>query len=125
MTVNVENISRVQEAILAAPEKFNMNHWCGTAMCIGGWCNFLEGKGTVGADGDMIDEHERAAAFLGMDFLEASDLFFPNVLVGWDEITPRQAVDHLEHIKNGGKVNWVKFAPELDGKNWGLTGLRD
>lgn len=110
MTVNVENITRVQDAILGSPGKFDMNHWCDSAMCIGGWANHLQSID----EARRIDSERAAAEFLGMDREDADELFYPETLYGdWSAITPEQAVAHLEHIKAGGDVDWPRFTPEL------------
>lgn len=108
---NVQNISLLQEVIKSNPEKFNMNSWCGTAKCIGGWCNAIEKiDPNLGATA-----RERAAAnFLGLLPDEADRLFYPwsISLSKWEDITIQEAVDHLEHIKLGNPVDWTKFVDD-------------
>ena len=52
--MNVENIKKVRDVILADPKNFDMKEWvgeynedtgeCGTACCIGGWATILFSK---------------------------------------------------------------------------------
>lgn len=85
-TINIERLQRVIDFIRAEPEnfRFDMNQWfnsrdvetdgdgnpifCGTAMCIGGTANWLEGQ-DAGAKLDriMMMTEGDAARWLGMD----------------------------------------------------------
>lgn len=110
MTPNIENISRVQAAILAEPHLFDMREWCGTVRCIGGWCNVLEAS-DKGLERVQMNKGD-AAEFLGLSFDDASDLFYPRDIEEWTLITPEIAVAHLEHIKSGNPVDWSLFVTE-------------
>lgn len=125
--MNVENILAVADAIEAAcaPEAkpeigFNMSlfcgpaetagredrtgHHCGTVGCIVGWANFVAHRPRA-----TWKSEDHAAAFLGLEFAEADDLFFPSgfAIETWGEISAEHTVAVLRHLAATGEVNWT------------------
>lgn len=83
MTVNVENINAMIEAIRAVPEPIHMGNFvdrnaeCGTTACLAGWANILrfnaKGKGRRAFD---FDDASAAADWMGIDYEQGQKLFF-------------------------------------------------
>lgn len=114
---NVENITLLQNT-LAATKDFDMNHWCGSAVCIGGWANKLQGltpDQLTFMDSNVLEV--KAAEFLGMTYGEACDLFYPSGVQNWGNITAEQAIAHLEHIKLGHAPDWSQFVDPENNSN--------
>lgn len=117
--LNIENINKVQAAILAAGEEhFEMSTWgsfiphedliehkCGTAACIGGWAIALDGgiKGHEGLVG-------RASKIFGITREQGWALFVPKQKVGDPtdpyRATPQQAVRVLDILIETGEIDW-------------------
>lgn len=117
MTPNVENITLLQNT-LAETKDFDMNHWCGSAVCIGGWANKLQGltvEQLEDFDSDVLEK--KAAEFLGMDTYNAIELFYPGGVIAWGDITTDQAIAHLEHIKLGNTPDWSRFVDPSNNAN--------
>lgn len=86
-------------------------HNCGSAMCIGGYCNALSGH--------REESMSAAALFLGIyDHLDHDELFYPSSEDwGWDafnKATPEHAINVLKHLRDTGKIDW---SPEVAGYN--------
>jgi hypothetical protein len=122
MTLNVQNIATVRDAILAAPGHFDMRYWrdyphsmapqptredlvqhrCGTVGCIGGWTEAL-----------FPDDY--VADTLGIDNVQTSMLCYPDEEVV-QEATGRspysatcfEAARVLDHLIETGEVDWCK-----------------
>ena len=128
--VNVENVTRVADAIEAGELVkrgigFNMAYYadrvnetltdhidaCDTVTCIAGWAyGVARPKATTRTLLRSERIEEVAYKFLGLNIHEAWTLFVPHP---WDKekmhaITPAQAVRVLRHLAKTGKVDWRK-----------------
>lgn len=80
--MNVHNVKRVMKAIAEAPaQDFDMRKWhCGTAHCIGGWCEVIahgEDFNNIVPTLEMAKAtRTRAKAFLGITDEQVLKLFF-------------------------------------------------
>lgn len=126
---NETNIRKVIDHIKIEDNYFNMADWniedpdeqsvypknvCGTPSCIGGWAesiNRFEDK--IPQSVEIRDD--KVGDWLGLEYSQAVDLFYPCVPGGMGIITREQAVAHLEHIIVTGEVNWKKFVPAMRG----------
>lgn len=115
---NTKNINRVIRAIRAEKiAKFNLMYWwagpdgwsatrdtpaCDTAACIGGFAEALLRKGRPGGFGLGAD------GFLGLDYNQGTELFYPDerVVPDYRAVTKEQAIAVLEHLRDTGEVNW-------------------
>lgn len=130
MTINVENILKVADAIeqhSIAELGFNMNyehyvsgeydrcesldrsgHGCGTVACIIGWTNAVFASEPLGLS-------ETAVAHLGISVRDGDRLFWPDKerwgIRTYDDITPAQAVSTLRRLAATGEVDWSDAAP--------------
>jgi hypothetical protein len=126
-TPNVQNILTLRDAILAAPEHFDMRSWtksrypetptrvelmehtCGTTACIGGWASalfFPESTHPIYVAEDEV------AYVLGLTDDQVRHLFYPrddkiNGRTPYDA-TNVEAVRVLDHLIETGKVDWNK-----------------
>lgn len=102
----------LRDTIARLPKrKFNMGLWekhtpsCGTVACIGGWIQ------TLFTDGTREIGSIEAGKLIGIDYDQATSLFYPETDNGdltdlaW-KATPAQAVRVLDHLKETGKVDW-------------------
>ena len=115
--MNTDNIRQLIE-VLSEPEnrhKFNMNHrevdlGCGTVMCLGGWCNALEGISLNDNSTYADDAFEAAKDFLGLTQEQVDNLFYPNCV--YLQVTnPTIAIRVLEHLIETSEVCW-KIIPK-------------
>lgn len=99
------------------PVAFNMNNFCGSACCIAGWANFLfPDKEEYGLEDLSLDGRVQAGAELklGLDPDTAGELFMPSdgpffdedyeVLIPYEDITPKQAANAIRLVANGEHV---------------------
>lgn len=127
MSVNVPNIIRLRDAILAAPENFDMHYWgrrgetllspspeeviehtCGTIACIGGWTAAL-----FFPEADRIVEitEYQVGEVLGLTPNQVSHLCYPTVKMNGRrpyDATNVEAARVLDHIIETGQVDWSK-----------------
>lgn len=90
---NAEHVAHPSYAKDEAMTGFNMAEWhCGTVGCIGGWAEYL-----------FADE---ARESLGITLRMASDLFWPDDVGPYVEITPLQAAAVLRNLAATGEVDW-------------------
>ncbi len=131
MTINVENILKVADAIearaFADALGFNMGTFkdpandeladtgeqhCGSVACIAGWAEAVRTNSTSFVNDGFVGE--RSAEWLGLDDDQTSDLFYG--VVTWDDFiktTPQQAVAVLRHLAATGVVDWsVALGPK-------------
>lgn len=126
--VNKENIQKVIDILRLELGHFNMVKWdnfgkpkttypdnvCGTPSCIGGWAESIM-MFEKGADPNALlkqAEYE-VADWLGLSHSEANKLFYP-LLKEDDYRDPflasrEDAIKHLEHVRDGGRVDWDTF----------------
>lgn len=110
--MNVERIRELANVIEVQPHTriedetgFNMRyfeHDCGSPACIGGWANFIWGKGRE-------DTSTEARGYLGISLEHAESLFFPDF--DMDRITPTHAAAVLRNLADTGKVDWSVGTP--------------
>jgi hypothetical protein len=127
MTLNVENILVLREAILAHPDNFGMAEWGGgltpqqlfdryhgATACLGGWAEALF---CVPADQKLDKRRIAVAEALGLLLVDANDLFFPCLHGSARKIhedfnpydaTAAQAAIVLDHLIETGDVDWNK-----------------
>jgi hypothetical protein len=123
MTMNVENILKVADAIEqhSIPDLgFNMlwlksevggdadrsGHNCGTVACVAGW--------TIALFGSRGDGFMEAGQHLGLPRSKYRPLFYPGTGLDEDEAdthpawgaTPAQAASCLRHLAETGEVDW-------------------
>lgn len=89
---------------------FNMNrfvHPCGTPCCIAGWATWesLGRPQKIEADDDCLID-EQATQWLGLQDMEAYDLFWMPGNLMLENITPSQAARTLRHLAETGEVVW-------------------
>jgi hypothetical protein len=108
--LNRENIRKVRDRIATLDgERFNMGRWpnieefahdCGTAACIGGWAEFVNGRAFP--SGEKL---EAVGRMFGVSTREADRLCFPPTWM--DGVNTRaQAVAVLDHLIATGEVDW-------------------
>lgn len=128
MSLNIVNILKVRDLILAHPDNFDMNyfgfnpdtgtvdisnieHECGTVACIAGWACYAAGDPRAVSRGEVM---ETAADFFGLDLDVARPLFLPGDDGNISEAggaraysaTPQQAATVLNRLAKTGEVNW-------------------
>lgn len=81
---------------------------CGTTACLGGWCNILSGFAELSLSEGSTNANARE--FLGLDEDGARTLFYPPMIKHYDDITPQDAIEVLEHLRDTGIVNWALVA---------------
>lgn len=131
-TLNVENLTRLRDTILAVPDQFDMEHWardasgnsttrdqllahnCGTAACIGGWASVIFFQESADPDPVMVSEYE-VAEVLGIEDWQADQMFFPARRTPDGncpyQTTNVQAARVIDHLIETGEVDWeVAFA---------------
>lgn len=116
--MNRKNIKTLITALESGPIKvghtrigFNMGRWyevaprsrdrsghkCGKVACLGGWTDIL-----FSANG----EGGTTRGYLGLDYQQGLDLFYPSVSKEWNDITLSEAVTTLKKLLRTGKVDW-------------------
>lgn len=128
---NTENLAKVIKAIgsqkiRGQKYKFNMGEyvhidwddipnadWCETACCIGGtaWALMnpkMTPRETRDSFLDDIHSLDKIRNWLGLTSRESEDLF---MAYGYNKtdfpaITPKEAINTLNHLNDTGKVNW-------------------
>jgi hypothetical protein len=103
MNANRENVLAVRDTIAAAPDHhFDIANWfCGSAACIGGWCDRVFNDG-------IERDWPHAAANLGIEREQAHRLFF-----GFDgvDVTKPMALQALTDIADGKPfTQWSDYA---------------
>lgn len=115
MTVNVENINKMIEAIKASVDPIKMsgfvsrNGECGTTACIAGWANILrtEEKGTGRAWRAEFESEEGATAFMGISYNLGNALFYDFRADRLnDEDRKTAAIRLLERLRDTGGTSW-------------------
>lgn len=115
--MNKERILEVADAIenhKIADLGFNMNyeyfdpkydgadrsgHNCNTVACILGWVNAMDGRrGSTSKD--------EAETTLGINSRLGDNLFYPDDVNGYDDVTPREAAITLRKLARTGEVDW-------------------
>lgn len=84
--INVDMFKRIQDIIIANPERHNQSYFemggvgCGTTRCVAGWAIHLWGQdnGIAGTIGDI--EEEYIAEVGAEDLIEAQDIDVPDYL---------------------------------------------
>jgi hypothetical protein len=103
--MNTELLLIVKKKILAHPDKFNMNEWCGTSKCIAGWAVSLSGKKMRRSNGtgeEYLPNKKKAASLLGITLDQADRLFFicnwPDAFFYMDGEEAENAAKRIDHF---------------------------
>lgn len=125
-TINTDNINRVIDRIEREPDhRFDMAQWCGTAACIGGWCEILLHEDAANRmlpstasnldaakdalvkklDQPVLIDDEQVHEFLGITFDEAEELFYPGAFF---QKTKPVALECLRHLRDTGEIDWSR-----------------
>ena len=99
---------------------------CGTVCCIAGAATqfFNDENGEIAGEAfeksaeswtgtgeaDWLVVASEARYLLGLERLQAKELFEPNVR--WTSITPEIAAKVIRHLMETGEVNWMKCLPK-------------
>ncbi|MFD4474633.1 hypothetical protein ACFWPU_00750 [Streptomyces sp. NPDC058471] len=103
MTYQTDLMIQVREQCKMNPESHDQGGYegegsCGTTRCVAGWAIFLAtGKSvhTACRDADFVTASELGAHLLGLNYLEANDLFY--------EMDEDQALFMLDELIEKGK----------------------
>jgi len=93
-TVNTAVLKAVQAKLLAQPERFNMDHWCGSVCCVAGHVLEASGISTDGLDewaaNDII---QLAAMALDVSAGTAIQLFY---IDHWPDVLRERYMDAMD-----------------------------
>jgi hypothetical protein len=147
MTVNVDNINLMIEAISKQAEPIQMADWvvrnepCGTTACLAGWANILanhaQGKlnahtGYIGKDKDNwidLSNTTKAAEWMGLvdeDGRPRTDLFYRGAV---DRLSPADrktaALALLDKLRDDGNADWYDIVEaDYDDNGYPITTLK-